>query len=189
MPVIGQPVTFGVRHPVVLLPESLQALPDQIQRAVLAHELWHVRRRDWLWILAEETIRAVLWFHPAIWYLVSRVQSSREEVVDELTVLLTNARRTYIEALLAFADEPPLFAAAPFARRRHLFQRMLLISREAVMSSRRIVASTAAMAIAVLLTGWYGVAAFPLAAARSETSGTSVAGSGAYTRRTTGAAA
>ncbi len=174
VPVIGQPVTFGVRHPVVLLPESLQALPDQIQRAVLAHELWHVRRRDWLWILAEETIRAVLWFHPAIWYLVSRVQSSREEVVDELTVLLTNARRTYIEALLAFADEPPLFAAAPFARRRHLFQRMLLISREAVMSSRRIVASTAAMAIAVLLTGWYGVAAFPLAAARSETSGTSV---------------
>ena len=174
VPVIGQPVTFGVRHPVVLLPESLQALPDQIQRAVLAHELWHVRRRDWLWILAEETIRAVLWFHPAIWYLVSRVQSSREEVVDELTVLLTNARRTYIEALLAFADEPPLFAAAPFARRRHLFQRMLLISREAVMSSKRIVASTAAMAIAVLLTGWYGVAAFPLAAARSETSGTSV---------------
>lgn len=42
------------------------------------------------------------------------------------------------------------------------------------MSSKRIVASTAAMAIAVLLTGWYGVAAFPLAAARSETSGTSV---------------
>ena len=167
VPVIGQPMTFGIRRPVVLLPESLRTLPDPIQRAVLAHELWHVRRRDWLWILAEETVRSVLWFHPAIGYLVSRVQSSREEVVDELTVLVTNARRSYIEALLAFADEPPLFAAAPFARRRHLFQRMLLISREAVMSSRRIVASTAVMTLAVVLTGWYGVAAFPLTSSSS----------------------
>ncbi len=167
VPVIGQPMTFGIRRPVVLLPESLRTLPDPIQRAVLAHELWHVRRRDWLWILAEETVRSVLWFHPAIGYLVSRVQSSREEVVDELTVLVTNARRSYIEALLAFADEPPLFAAAPFARRRHLFQRMLLISREAVMSSRRIVASTAVMTLAVVLTGWYGVAAFPLTSTSS----------------------
>jgi len=167
VPVIGQPMTFGIRRPVVLLPESLRTLPDPIQRAVLAHELWHVQRRDWLWILAEETLRSVLWFHPAIGYLVSRVQASREEVVDELTVLVTNARRSYIEALLAFADEPPLFAAAPFARRRHLFQRMLLISREAVMSSRRIVASTAVMTLAVVLTGWYGVAAFPLTSTSS----------------------
>ena len=160
--VIGQPVTFGLRRPIVLLPESLRSLPESVQRAVLAHELWHVRRRDWAWILAEECVRAALWFHPAIWFLVSRVQSSREEVVDELTVLLTNSRRSYLEALLAFADEPPLFGAAPFAKRRHLFQRMLLISKEAVMSSRRIVATSAAMVTTVVLTGWSGAAAFPL---------------------------
>ena len=163
VPVLGQPVTFGVRHPVVLLPQTLRALPDSVQRAVLAHELWHVRRRDWLWIVAEETVRAVLWFHPAIWFLVSRVQAAREEVVDELTVLLTNSRRGYIEALLAFADEPPLFAAAPFARRRHLFQRMLLISREAVMSSRRIVVSGAMLVIVLLATISMGAVSFPLA--------------------------
>ena len=73
-----------------------------------------------------------------------KVQATREEVVDELTVQLTNARKAYLEALLMFADEPTLFPAAPLARRRHLFQRMLLISREAVMSSRRIVSSFAA---------------------------------------------
>lgn len=160
--VLGQPVTFGLRRPIVLLPDSLRSLPEPVQRAVLAHELWHVQRRDWAWLLVEECIRTVLWFHPAIWFLVSRVQASREEVVDELTVLLTNSRRTYLEALLAFADKPPLFAAAPFAKRRHLFQRMLLISKEAVMSSRRIIASSAAMAATVFLAGWTGAAAFPL---------------------------
>ena len=161
---LGQPVTFGVLRPAVLLPSSFSELPEGIQRAVLAHELWHVRRRDWAWVLLEEVVRAAFWFNPAMWWLVSRVQSSREEVVDELTVQLTNARKTYLEALLTFADRPTLFPATPFARRRHLFHRMLLISREAVMSSRRIVVSSAAMAAVLMATGLYASSAFPLKA-------------------------
>jgi len=162
---IGQPVTYGLFRPVVLLPDSFPALHPPLQRAVLAHELWHVRRRDWAWVLIEECIRALFWFNPAVWWLVSKVQATREEVVDELTVQLTNGRKAYLEALLVFADEPTLFPAAPFARRRHLFQRMLLISREAVMSSRRIVASFVAAAGVVLAAGLYGASAFPLSAA------------------------
>jgi TonB family protein len=161
---LGQPVTFGVLKPAVLLPASFSSLPAGVQRAVLAHELWHVRRRDWAWVLLEEGIRAAFWFNPAMWWLISRVQSSREEVVDQLTVQVTNARKTYLEALLAFADEPTLFPATPFARRRHLFHRMLLISREAVMSSRRIVASSIAMVAVLLATGLYASSAFPLKA-------------------------
>jgi beta-lactamase regulating signal transducer with metallopeptidase domain len=159
---LRQPVTFGVGRSIVLLPEALRTMSLGVQRAVLAHELWHVRRRDWLWSLGEEILRAILWFHPAIWYLTSRVQSAREEVVDELSILSTNARRSYLEALLAFADEPTVYPAAPFVRRRQLFDRMLLISREAVMSSRRIVASSAGMAGVLAMTGWYSALAFPL---------------------------
>jgi TonB family protein len=167
---LGQPVTFGVLKPAVLLPASFSALPAGVQRAVLAHELWHVRRRDWAWVLVEEAIRAAFWFNPAMWWLISRVQSSREEVVDQLTVQLTNARKIYLEALLAFADQPTLFPATPFARRRHLFHRMLLISREAVMSSRRIVVSSIAMVAVLVATGLYVSSAFPLQAAPSSTS-------------------
>jgi protein TonB len=162
---LGQPVTFGIVKPAVLLPASFCEMPEGVQRAVLAHELWHVRRHDWAWVLFEEVIRAAFWFNPIMGWLLSRVQSSREEVVDELTVQLTNSRKTYLEALLVFADQPTLFPAAPFARRRHLFHRMLLISREAVMSSRRIIASSVSMAGVLLVAGFYATSALPLKAA------------------------
>ena len=160
----GHPVTCGLWRPVVLLPEHLASHPDDIQRAVLAHELLHVKRRDWLWVIGEEVLRSVLWFHPGIWWLVGRVRLAREEVVDELTVCVTGRRRTYLEALLAFADAAP-FTSAAFARRRHLFRRMTLISKEAVMSSRRIALSCAVLVFGVVAGSWYAVEAFPLAQA------------------------
>ena len=159
---LGQPVTFGLCRPVVLLPDSLRSEPPAIQRAVLAHELWHVRRRDWAWAVAEEATRAVFWFHPGIWLLISAIQSTREEVVDELTILTTGSRRSYVDALLAYADRPPIFAATAFARRRHLVHRMVLISKEAVMSAKRVVVCSAALAAIVAFTGWQAVHAFPL---------------------------
>ena len=159
---LAQPVTFGFLAPVILLPSTVRDQPASIQRAVLAHELWHVRRRDWLWTLCEEGLRAAVWFHPAIWSLLSRIQSAREEVVDELTVLTTGSRRTYVNALLAFADSSPSMAAPAFARRKHLVRRLVLISKEAVMSGRRVAASSAALGAVVLFTGWYSVQAFPM---------------------------
>jgi TonB family protein len=159
---LRQPVTFGALRPVVLLPASLREHPEEIQRAVLCHELIHVQRRDWLWVLGEEAVRAALWFNPAVWWLIARVQLAREELVDELTVLATNRRRAYMEALLAFADETPLAPAAAFARRRHLFRRMVLLSKEGVMSSKRVVLSAAVMAIVMAAGSWYAVGAFPL---------------------------
>jgi TonB family protein len=164
VPRIGQPVTFGLFRPVVLVPDWFATLDPALRRVVLAHELWHVRRRDWGWVLVEESIRAVLWFNPAVSWIVSKVQTTREEVVDELTVQCTSTRKAYLEALLVFADQPTLFPATPLARRRHLFQRMLLISREAVMSSRRVVSSFAAASVMVVASGWYSVVAFPLTA-------------------------
>jgi TonB family protein len=165
---LRQPVTFGLRRPVVLLPDSLRAQALHVQRAVLCHELIHVQRRDWMWLVTEEVVRAVVWFHPGVWWLISRVQLAREEVVDELAMLATGTRRGYIEALAAFADETPLVPAAAFARRRHLFRRMRLIAREAGMSSRRIAWSCAVMALVVAASSWYAVGAFPLREAAQE---------------------
>ena len=159
---LQHPVTFGVRRPVVLLPDALRAQPVEIQRAVLAHELLHVQRRDWGWLFVEEIVRAALWYQPAAWWLISRIQLAREEVVDDLTVMVTGRRKAYVEALLAFSDSTSLVPTAAFARRRHLFRRIGLVSREVDMSSQRIVASCAFMAAIVAAGSWYAVSAFPL---------------------------
>jgi TonB family protein len=159
---LDQPVTFGVRRPVVLLPEILRTQSQDIQRAVIGHELLHVQRRDWAWLIVEEIAVCFFWFHPAAWWLASRIQLAREEVVDELAILLTGRRKAYMEALLAFADTTSVLPTAAFARRRHLFRRIALVSKEDVMSSRQIVASCAAMALIVSAGSWYAVSAFPL---------------------------
>ena len=132
---------------------------------MLCHELLHVQRRDWAWVLAEEAIRSVFWFHPAVWWVVARVQLAREEAVDHLAVLATGRRRAYVDALLAFADDAAGGPVAAFARERHLFRRIVRISREAAMSSRRVVVSCAVMALVVLAAGWVAGSRFPVAVA------------------------
>jgi len=161
---LQQPVTFGIRRPLVLVPESVRHQPPDIQRAVIGHELLHVKRRDWAWLVVEEIAVCLFWFHPASWWLASRIQCAREEVVDELAIQLTGRRKTYVEALLAFADSTSVVPTAAFARRRHLVRRIALVTKENVMSSRRIVASCAAMALIVGTGCWFSVTAFPLRA-------------------------
>jgi len=162
VPELAQPATFGVVRPVVLLPGILREQPNDIQRALIAHELIHVNRRDWFWVVCEELLLAVCWFNPATWWIVSQLRRTREEAVDELAVLVTGSRRTYAKALLAFAGDATLAPAPAFAERRHLVRRITLLTREAVMSSTRIVFSCAVMAIVLLVGGWYSASAFPL---------------------------
>jgi TonB family protein len=159
---VRHPVTFGVLDPVVLLPIALKAVDRGAQRAVVAHELHHVHRRDWAWVMAEEIVRSVFWFHPAMWWLVSRVQLARETVVDELSILVTNARRTYLDALLAFADDSGLTSSAAFSARRHLFHRVMLLSKENQMSSIRVALGSCLLVAALGAGTWSVVQAFPL---------------------------
>jgi TonB family protein len=159
---IEQPLTFGVFKPIVMLPQTLVTQSREIQEAVLGHELLHVKRRDWAWLIVEELVVCVFWFHPASWWVTSQIQRAREEVVDELAIQLTGRRKAYVEALLTFADTTSVVRTAAFARRRHLFRRIALVSKESVMSSRRIVATCAAMALIVVTGSWYAVSAFPL---------------------------
>jgi TonB family protein len=159
---VRHPVTFGVLKPVVLLPIALKAADPAAQRAVVAHELHHVKRRDWGWVVAEEMIRSAFWFHPAMWWLVSRVQLARETVVDELSILATNARRTYLDTLLAFADDTGLASSPAFSARRHLFHRIMLLSKEGEMSSIHIAVGSCVLVLALGAVSYSAVEAFPL---------------------------
>lgn len=157
---LTQPVTFGWRRPIVLLPPRFQTLDTDAQRTVLCHELLHVRRRDWPGIVCEELIRAAFWFHPAMWWALEQVHLNREQVVDQHVMARTPARRAYMDALLQFADAPD--AARPaiaFLRRRHLASRLRQLSKEPHMTRLRL-----ASALAVLLLVVAGAAAAVLSA-------------------------
>ncbi|MBV8905389.1 MAG: M56 family metallopeptidase, partial [Acidobacteriia bacterium] len=98
---IASPVTFGVWRPVVLLPSRFPEFDPIVQNAILCHELLHVRRRDWLYMVAEEIVRAAFWFHPAIWWLLGEIGLAREQEVDRQVVATTRTRDEYVDALLA----------------------------------------------------------------------------------------
>jgi TonB family protein len=147
---LAQPVAFGWRRPLVLLPRSLTTLSPEARQAVLCHELLHVARRDWAWIVAEDLVRAVMWFHPGVWWLLDQVQVSREQVVDALAVRRTGARKPYMQALLWFAETPPAAAlpATAFLHRRHLRTRMQHLAQEPHMSLwRLVITATAALGL------------------------------------------
>jgi len=164
----GSPVTFGLRSPVVLLPRNFEELAPAMQEAVLCHEALHVERRDWAFTVAEELVRAVFWFHPAIWWLLGEIQLAREQAVDREVVERTQNRDQYVDALLAVAGArmPPLLAPAPlFLRKRHLKQRVIAVVMEIRMSRARLVSTLAAGLLLLAGAGWFVTAAFPLAAA------------------------
>jgi TonB family protein len=167
---IAVPMTAGGLRPAVLVPPGFAALPFEAQRAVLCHELLHVRRRDPLAVLGEEIFRSLLWFHPAVWAVLSRIGLWREQAVDAEVVRLTGDRRAYLRALSGFAHaEAPAFAAAvlPFHRPGHLLSRMALLVKEVPMKKNPWLTALAGSAAAALLlgVGMLAVRAFPLAAA------------------------
>ena len=160
---VRQPVTFGLRRPVVLLPHRVASLAGDAQRAVVCHELLHVQRLDWAWMLVEEGVRAFFWFHPAVWWLLDQVNLSREQRIDELVVARVGVRKPYMEALMVFADARHAAAASiAMLQRRHLTARLQHLSKEVHMSRMRLVLKAAALAVVLISSPAVVSSALPL---------------------------
>ncbi|MFC0133671.1 peptidase M56 [Massilia eurypsychrophila] len=79
------PLTAGWWRPVILLPASVASgMPVHLLEALLAHELAHIRRHDYLVNLVQSAIEVVLFYHPAVWWLSKRIRLEREQVADDL---------------------------------------------------------------------------------------------------------
>jgi len=147
---VQQPVTLGIRRPLVLLPRRFDELTVDAKRAVACHELLHIERRDWLWTVLEAHVRALFWFHPAVWWLIDRMQLLREQVIDCIVVERTSTRRDYMQALMIFAESRrPAVLSSAFLRRRHLRSRLGQLVKENHMSIRRLVCTMAALTLIV----------------------------------------
>lgn len=162
---IAGPVTFGFWRPVILLPPAVMALSDEARGAILAHEQAHIRRRDWLFALSEEIVLCALWFHPAVWLLVSQIRLVREQVVDLEASRAAASKEIYVDALLAVAEarmQPYIAPAPPFLRRRQLAARIHALILEVPMSRLRTITSYGAAALCTLAMAIWVTTSFPL---------------------------
>ena len=144
-------------------PPHVETGEAALVRAVLVHELLHVKRGDWRALVGEELVRALHWFNPIMWWLVDRVQFAREEVVDAAAIPLVGGRRTYVRALLTFADAPPPATLAPaFARRRHLFTRITRLYEESTMSRPRAAFTALLLVVCATVGSAAAITTFPI---------------------------
>ena len=100
---VGQAVAVGFIRPVVLIPASwLTQLSPQMIEAIIAHELAHIRRWD-LWVnLVQRIIETLLFYHPAVWWLSSRIRLEREMCCDEIAAACFD-RELYVRSLESVA--------------------------------------------------------------------------------------
>ena len=97
---VDSPSVIGWLRPVLLVPAAaLGGLSPQQLEAVLAHELAHIRRHDYLVNLAQLVAETVLFYHPAVWYVSQRVRVEREHCCDDLAVAACGDAVTYASAL------------------------------------------------------------------------------------------
>lgn len=99
------PVVVGYLRPVVLLPVSLLTnLPTAQVEAILAHELAHIRRHDFVVNLLQTLVETLFFYHPAIWWLSRQIRIEREHCCDDLVVKLLGNRIEYGRALVAIEE-------------------------------------------------------------------------------------
>jgi beta-lactamase regulating signal transducer with metallopeptidase domain len=113
---IRVPAALGVLRPAILLPLSgLTGLSSAQIEALLAHELAHVRRHDYLVNLFQTAVETLLFYHPAVWWISRQVRLERENCCDDLAIAATGDARVYARALLRLEEERasvPLAVAA-----------------------------------------------------------------------------
>ena len=94
------PIVIGWLNPVVLLPAGcLSGMSQQQIEALLAHELAHICRNDYLVSVVQSVLEAVLFYHPAVWWVSNQVRREREYCCDEMAVGVCGDRLAYARAL------------------------------------------------------------------------------------------
>jgi hypothetical protein len=103
---ISSPMAMGVVRSVILLPVSaLTSLSPEQLEVVLAHELAHIRRADYLWNMLQTLIETLFFFHPAVWWVSRNLRRQRELCCDDAALECCADPLTYATALLRLEEE------------------------------------------------------------------------------------
>jgi len=119
------PTVVGFLRPMILLPLTATSglSADQVS-ALIAHELAHVRRHDFLINAMQAVIETLLFYHPAIWWISRRIRQEREHCCDDMVVSLGTSRVVYAKALAEMESLRPSTALAMAANSGSLLPRI-----------------------------------------------------------------
>jgi hypothetical protein len=163
--------------PVVLLPASALAglSPHQLE-AILAHELAHIRRHDYLVNLVQTLVETLLFYHPAVWWLSRRIRAERENCCDDLAVSLSGDAYTYAKALADLealrGSGAPLVIAANGGSLVHRVRRLLGAPTHAGRAPGWLAGSVSVVVMLGIAAGAVGTDAFEAAQAAASTRAT-----------------
>ncbi len=122
------PMVIGSLKPAILLPiGAVNNLSEQEVEAILAHELAHIWRNDYLLNLFLSAIEVVFYYHPAVWWISGSIRAERENCCDDVAVKLCGNSLTYAKALVqlqTYQHAVPVFAMSFSGRKTHLLKRI-----------------------------------------------------------------
>jgi beta-lactamase regulating signal transducer with metallopeptidase domain len=156
---VDSPSVVGWLRPVILAPVSVLCglAPEQVE-ALLAHELAHVRRHDYLVNVLQGIAESLLFYHPAVWWISNQIRAEREHCCDDLAVAVSGDVLVYASALAELESMRPVhFKAALSANDGSLLHRIRRLTNP--MAAHRLAGWGAAWSLgALLLLGIAGVA-------------------------------
>jgi uncharacterized protein (TIGR03435 family) len=105
---VQAPTVVGWLRPVILVPiGALAGLPPEHVEALLAHELAHIRRHDYLVNVLQSAVEALLFYHPAVWWISNQIRNDRELCCDDVAVEISGSALTYARALADLESHRP----------------------------------------------------------------------------------
>jgi beta-lactamase regulating signal transducer with metallopeptidase domain len=103
---VAVPAAIGFFRPAIVFPAWLlpQISAEEI-KVIMLHELAHFRRWDDWTNLAQKVVKALFFFHPAVWWIESRLTLEREMACDDMVLAQTESPRAYASSLISFAEK------------------------------------------------------------------------------------
>lgn len=154
----GAPMTYGCTPRIVLPRPLLVGTSPAVLESVLAHEVAHVRRADFLWGVVAEVLMSAIHLHPATRVLRSRLQATREQACDEVASAL-RGRRVYARALFEAARlssserHVPLALAMGRSPLEERFERLLSAKPEVRLGLRRLALGMGSLVLSTVVAG------------------------------------
>lgn len=163
---VQAPTVIGWLKPAILLPIGCMASLSSTQiEAILAHELAHIRRHDYLVSLFQSVTEAVLFYHPAVWWVSNQIRREREHCCDDLAVAVCGDRLAYARALSSLEERRSPLPASAFSVTGGVLK--MRIARLLGLNQPTIFSRTAAATLLVLAAATAGLTVWGSARAQS----------------------